>query len=93
MKKIKPKHISQANWEAVESPDLSESLLTAMRPVREAHPEIPARVRGPQKTPIKIPISLRLDESIVQALRATGRGWQGRVNDILRDWLAGHRAA
>jgi len=29
-------------------------------------------------------ISLRLDPDIIEAFRATGEGWQARINDTLR---------
>jgi uncharacterized protein (DUF4415 family) len=40
--------------------------------------------RGPQRSPTKELISLRLDREVLAALRATGLGWQTRVNDTLR---------
>ncbi|MBI5143426.1 MAG: BrnA antitoxin family protein [Nitrospirae bacterium] len=94
MKKLKPENISQQDWDAVESPPLTESFLTGMKPVHEAHPDMPPRVvRGFQKSPRKSPVSIRLDESIVAAFRATGRGWQSRVNAALNDWLKEHKPA
>lgn len=39
--------------------------------------------RGPQKTPTKERIGLRLDRDVVEHFRATGPGWQSRINDIL----------
>ena len=35
----------------------------------------------------KSQVSLRLDADLLDALRATGTGWQTRVNAALRDWL------
>jgi uncharacterized protein (DUF4415 family) len=29
-------------------------------------------------------ISLRLDPDVIDAFKATGKGWQGRINDALR---------
>jgi uncharacterized protein (DUF4415 family) len=46
------------------------------------------RKRGPQKAPRKVPISIRLSPDVVEALRATGNGWQGRADEALRVWLA-----
>jgi uncharacterized protein (DUF4415 family) len=43
--------------------------------------------RGPQKAPTKVPVSIRLSVDVVTALRATGEGWQTRVDDALRAWL------
>jgi uncharacterized protein (DUF4415 family) len=42
------------------------------------------RGRGPQRTPTKILVSLRLDPDVVIAYRNTGRGWQGRINAVLK---------
>jgi uncharacterized protein (DUF4415 family) len=42
------------------------------------------RARGPQKSPTKELISLRLDRDVLEAYRATGRGWQTRANEALR---------
>jgi len=41
----------------------------------------------------KTPIKLRLDPDIINAFKASGRGWQTRMNDALRDWLKSHSAA
>ncbi|MCU0754118.1 MAG: BrnA antitoxin family protein [Xanthomonadales bacterium] len=46
------------------------------------------RVRGPNQRPAKEQIAIRLDREVVGALRATGPGWQSRVNTVLKEWLA-----
>jgi uncharacterized protein (DUF4415 family) len=33
---------------------------------------------------------IRFDPDVLAALRATGRGWQTKVNDVMRDWVARH---
>lgn len=43
------------------------------------------RTRGLQKKPTKVAISIRLDEDIVEALKAKGKGWQTQLNDLLRE--------
>lgn len=40
--------------------------------------------RGPQRTPTKELISLRIDREVVAAYRAMGAGWQTRANEVLR---------
>ncbi|MBN9534659.1 MAG: BrnA antitoxin family protein [Alphaproteobacteria bacterium] len=40
--------------------------------------------RGPQKAPTKQQVTLRLDRDVVERFRATGPGWQGRINDALK---------
>ena len=44
--------------------------------------------RGPNKKPTKEQVAIRLDQEVVGALRASGPGWQTRVNSALKDWLA-----
>ena len=39
--------------------------------------------RPPGRT--KERVTIRLDKDLVEKLRATGRGWQTRVNDMLRE--------
>jgi uncharacterized protein (DUF4415 family) len=36
----------------------------------------------------KVSTTIRLDPEIVQAFRAEGPGWQSRINEVLRQWLA-----
>jgi uncharacterized protein (DUF4415 family) len=36
-------------------------------------------------------ITVRLDSDILDALRATGQGWQSRLNEAAREWLERHR--
>ncbi|WEK03913.1 MAG: BrnA antitoxin family protein [Candidatus Devosia phytovorans] len=43
--------------------------------------------RGPQKSEVKDRIGLRLDHHIVEHFRATGPGWQSRINDVLDDYV------
>ncbi len=43
------------------------------------------KARGRPKSPItKEPVKLRLDADVLAALRASGEGWQTRINDTLR---------
>ena len=44
-------------------------------------------VRGPQKAPTKERITIRLSRDVVERFRATGEGWQSRVDAALQDWL------
>ncbi len=44
-------------------------------------------VRGPQKAPIKERITIRLSREVVEQFRASGEGWQTRVDAALREWL------
>lgn len=50
------------------------------------------RTRGPQKAPTKRQLTMRLSADVVDAFKATGQGWQTRIDDALRDWLQTHKA-
>jgi len=49
----------------------------------ELRPFFP-KTRGLQKLPTKIPVSIRLSPEVVDHFRATGPGWQKRIDDILK---------
>lgn len=51
--------------------------------VLAAFPKTVARVRGPQKSETKVPVSIRLDRSVVDHFKAQGPGWQSRINEAL----------
>jgi uncharacterized protein (DUF4415 family) len=44
--------------------------------------------RGPQIAPVKQQVTLRLDADVLNTFRATGAGWQSRINDALRKAVA-----
>lgn len=44
----------------------------------------------PRSGRTKLSLTVRYDADIVDAFRATGPGWQTRMNDALRDWLRSH---
>ncbi|OYY63504.1 MAG: hypothetical protein B7Y51_05995 [Burkholderiales bacterium 28-67-8] len=49
--------------------------------------------RGEQKSPTKERITIRLSRDVVETFRATGDGWQTRVDAALQDWLSEHKPA
>lgn len=71
-----------------DNPLLMAARLRRMRPAAEVVPQIVAefkrRVGRPaQGDKPKIPVSLRLPPDILEAYKATGEGWQGRMTDAL----------
>ena len=44
--------------------------------------------RGKQKAPTKQRITLRLSPDVLAHFRATGKGWQTRMDAALREWIA-----
>lgn len=41
--------------------------------------------RGPQKAPTKKLVSLRLSREVIEHFKAGGRGWQTRIDGVLRE--------
>jgi uncharacterized protein (DUF4415 family) len=85
--------------EAGEVRELTLADMRAMHPAADVLPPellavLPKRKpgqRGPQKTPLKVPTTIRFDAEVLEALKATGKGWQTRVNAMVREWLETHR--
>ncbi len=68
-------------------PIMSKEQLKEFRPWYEIHPE------GNSTYKVKVtksPVSLRLDSDILDAFRSTGKGYQTRINDALRDYIEEH---
>jgi uncharacterized protein (DUF4415 family) len=75
--------------------ELTEEDFKHFRPSSDAIPDIinaferMRGMRGPQKSPVKERVGLRLDADVVEHFRSTGSGWQARVNEILKQHVAG----
>ena len=48
------------------------------------------RPRGTQVAPTKERITIRLSPEVVETFRATGTGWQTRMDAALQEWLKTH---
>jgi uncharacterized protein (DUF4415 family) len=87
-KKPTNRDYAQADLDTVsDNPELTEDEMAKAKPFAEEFPELAAsirRTRGKQKTPTKQLISIRLDKAVLDAFKATGEGWQGRINEALR---------
>lgn len=59
--------------------ELPESLQAKLRSLQKP--------RGPQKAPTKEVVTIRLSQDVVKQLRASGPGWQTRVDSALREWI------
>ena len=44
----------------------------------------------PRALRTKQAVTIRYDADIIAAFKATGAGWQTRMNDALREWLGAH---
>lgn len=60
--------------------------------IREASPRV--RIGRPPKleSERKRQVTLRLDPALLESMRATGKGWQGRVEDVLRSEYLGKKS-
>lgn len=75
-------------------PTLNASHFARARPATEVFSKVAVadfKSKGgrPKAAQTKTPISIRLDPDLVAALKASGVGWQSRVNSILRDAVLG----
>lgn len=78
---------TESDWDAVNSPALTAEELAEARPFTEAFPELAAAIRTRGRTGTKEAVSIRLDAEVVRKLRASGPGWQSRVNEVLRTYV------
>lgn len=47
--------------------------------------------RGRPKSDVtKLSLTVRYDADVIEAFKATGKGWQTRMSAALRDWLKTH---
>ena len=72
-----------------DAPELDRDWFARARPATEIVPRVVEqwrRTRGRQKTPTKESISIRLDQDVLAYYRASGRGWQSRINEALRKY-------
>lgn len=73
--------------------DLSQLPAGVFKPAVEVLPASLLKkitVRGQQKSLVKDRITIRLSHEVVTKFRATGHGWQTRVDAALKDWLSNH---
>lgn len=75
-----------------DAPEWTEAEWVRARPASEVLPHLVSeyrRARGKQKAPVKEKVTLRLDADILAHFRREGKGWQTRLNDVLRKAVIG----
>ncbi len=81
-----------------DNPEWTEEDFARAKPASEFFsPEVFAKLcamrqRGPKDKPLKVPTTIRFDADVLAVLKASGKGWQTRVNAAMRDWLRTHSA-
>lgn len=81
--------------------DVLESIMQAKRgefawvhtPANIAKYKTRGRPVGSVKDDSKQAVTVRYSPEVLAAFRATGAGWQTRMNDALKDWLSTHSPA
>ena len=70
-----------------DAPEWTDDDWACARPALEVVPHVVEeyrRTRGKQKAPTKVFVGIRLDADIVAHFRESGKGWQTRLNEALR---------
>ena len=68
-----------------ENPEWTDEMFKQSVCLNALPPSLQAKLRGRPKAMVtKAPVKLRLDADVLAALRASGDGWQTRINDTLR---------
>ena len=70
-----------------DAPELTDAWFESATLMQGAKVVRPGRVLG---SGVKASQTVRFDVAILDAFKATGKGWQTRMNDALRQWLAEH---
>lgn len=90
---MKQKHYTQGDLDAVsDNPELTAEDLAQLRPFEEVFPQLAEsirRSRGKQRAPTKVSTTIRLSPEVVEHFRASGGGWQSRIDRALKEWIAG----
>jgi uncharacterized protein (DUF4415 family) len=89
------KHLSEDQIQRMiasdpDAPEATDEQLAQAKPFSEAFPALADAMRKnvggrPKSDNPKVAVSLRLDQEIVARFKASGPGWQTRMNDALRD--------
>ena len=77
-----------------ENPEWTATDIKRAVPFSGLPASLQAKLRGRPKAAVtKERITIRLSPDVVQPFRATGVGWQTRIDAALRDWLKKHSPA
>lgn len=78
---------TQQDWDAVDSPELTEEELATARPFAEVFPEMAAAIRASRGRPklddAKEAVTLRLAPKTLEKFKALGDDWRRRMSEIL----------
>lgn len=81
------KRVSRTDWERVDAMTDEEIDTSDIPPLDEAF-FANAEVRLPKP---KVPITIRLDDDVLRWFRSMGKGYQTRINAVLRTYMEAHQ--
>lgn len=85
------KHATPTEWiDPDDAPELNDEFFE--RADEYVSDKLVRRGRPKTGTP-KLALTIRYDAEVVEAFKATGKGWQTRMNAALKDWLKTHSPA
>jgi uncharacterized protein (DUF4415 family) len=90
MKQKATSNKSLSDWERVDALTDEEIDLSDCP---EISPEMFAKAvvrRGLKSTPSKVQLTLRVDHDVVEWFKSQGRGYQSRINALLRAYMEAH---
>jgi len=85
------KHAMPPDWhDPDDAPELTDAFFAA---ADEYVGDQLVRRGRPKADVTKLALTVRYDTDVVEAFKATGKGWQTRMNAALREWLETHSPA
>lgn len=86
---------TQPNPEMIddENPEWTDEMFKQSIRFDKLPESLQAKLRGRPKAAVtKERVTLRLSPEVVSTFRATGKGWQGRMDTALREWIQSRQA-
>ena len=98
---VKPKNTPTKWVDSDDAPELSDDFFDKgtwrigdkVVSRQEAQTALVVKMGRPPVASPKKAINIRLGDDILTAFKATGKGWQTRIDNALRDWLKEHKPA
>ena len=75
------------------NPEWTQAMAKEAIPFGQLPTSLQAKLRGAQKAPTKERITIRLSREVVDYFRATGAGWQTRMDAALLKLVHGRKSA
>lgn len=81
----------QTDWAAIDAKSEDQLLAEALSDP-DALPMSDVELANAERVLLKAPVSIRLDEEVLDYFRASGRGYQTRINAVLRTYVRAQKA-